>query len=158
MPSLFDTAREASMIATATQASARQLRERPLRQPIRWSFVAAVIVYGLAVMLTGYWFYQTNDAAAAYKAYHRARLEFAQGKAALDDVCAASRRCCIARCSIPRLSKTPLLQAHLERIDALRPTEVASGASPESVRRNAVEVWQIFHDEAVLWVQLGRPQ
>lgn len=119
--------------------------------------LSAVFAGGLLAIVIGYWLRTTNDTAAAYKAWHRAHDEFREGQATLDAVCAASRRCCLAQCNVPRLNRTGALDAHLQRIDALRPSESPANAEAAGPQHQS-EIWRIYHDEALLWVKLGKPK
>jgi hypothetical protein len=117
-----------------------------------WTPLASIAICGGIVMLGGLWFRATVDSAAAYKAYHRAKIEFEIKRATISDVCGASRRCCIAQCAVPRPSASAVLEAHLARVESLHSAaEAADG-------RGVQEAWQIFRDEAALWVQYGKPK
>ena len=125
------------------------------RSPL--GLLCAVFAGGLLAVAIGYWMRTTNDTAAAYKAWHHAHDEFGDGRATLDAVCAASRRCCLAQCSVPRPTQTGALDAHLKRIDALRPAEVPANDEATAADHRS-EIWRIYHDEALLWVKLGKPK
>jgi hypothetical protein len=140
------------MIATAPEISNDQRIFVQFARSLPWIAFSSIVVFGGIVMLGGYWFRKTADTTAAYKAYHRAKVEFGIGRTALDDVCTASRRCCIAQCSVPRLSSSAALKSHLARIDALQP----AGDEPGAQRGH--EVWQVYHDEAKLWITYGKPK
>jgi len=116
------------------------------------------MIYGCVAMVAGYWVRQTSDAAAAYKAYHRAKIEFGLGQASLEDVCSASRRCCIAQCCIPRLSSADVLESHMRRINGIRPPQTGVDTGAESGDRGATRAWKTFHDEAEMWIKLGKPK
>jgi hypothetical protein len=123
----------------------------------RLGLLCAVFAGGLLAVAIGYWMRTTNDTAAAYKAWRHASDEFRDGHASLDAICAASRRCCLAQCSGPRLSRTGALEAHLKRIDTLRPSEGPATNEANSADHRT-EIWRIYHDEAALWVKLGKPK
>ena len=147
------------MTTTAPEISLDQRAALRMRQPIKWGVVASVFVCGCLVIVAGYWFRQTTDTAAAYKAYHRAKVEFELGRASLSELCGASRRCCIAQCRVPRLGKSAPLQAHLARIDAARPATVVKTETGEKTDdQDSLKAWQVFHDEAALWIALGKPK
>ncbi len=140
------------MIATAPELSNDQRIFVQFARNLPWVALSSIFVIGGIVMLGGYWFRKTADTTAAHKAYHRAKTEFGLGRTTLNDVCTASRRCCIAQCSIPRLSSSAALQSHLARIDALQPVGDELGVQRDH------EVWQVYHDEARLWITYGKPK
>jgi hypothetical protein len=147
------------MHAVASQVSRNRHRGGGVPERALWTAAGSMIVGGCAMILSSYWYRSTNDTAAAYKAYHRSRVECDLGRVKLEDTCNASRRCCLAQFGLPRTGKSAVLQAHLARIEALRPSAVPSTtAAPEIHSSRAVDVWQNFYDEAVLWVKLGKPK
>jgi hypothetical protein len=140
------------MIAAPRELSSDQRIFVQFARKLPWVALSSIVVCGGIVMLGGYWFRKTADTAAAHKAYHRAKIEFELGRTLLNDVCTTSRRCCIAQCSIPRLSCSASLQSHLARIDALEPAGDDAGTQRDH------EVWQVYHDEAKLWITYGKPK
>ncbi|HVW00085.1 MAG TPA: hypothetical protein VHB77_07090 [Planctomycetaceae bacterium] len=145
------------MLAVALEPHSTTRASLPAHQQTKWGLLCTIAMAGCLVIVIGYWLRTTNNTAAAYKAWHLAHAEYGDGHATLDAVCAASRRCCLAQCSVPRFSRALPLEEHLKRIDALRPTDGAP-SDTESKPDHRAEIWRIYHDEAALWVRLGKPK
>lgn len=146
------------MSTSTAETTPERLAAFAARRQINWPVLATVLIYGCVIIVSGRWLRQTSSTAAAYKAYHRAKVDFGLGRASLAEVCAASRRCCIAQCRLPAFSKSAPLQAHLARIEATEPAGSLFVSGTEKPQQNQAEVWQVFHDEALLWVQLKKPR